>query len=107
MSSRIYTFQDLIEKMPDLYMKGKKYCKFFVDKWSGTYIIKVKLGELTIEDILHKIYFERYSYLDLREYIPLASRNTQNLELFLDILYMSIKEFALVFYHIQLLLIQK
>ena len=60
-------------------------------------LIKVKLGELTIEDILHKIYFERYSYLDLREYIPLASRNTQNLELFLDILYMSIKDFALVF----------
>lgn len=58
------------------------------------------LGDISLEDILHRIYFERCSYDDLREYVPLALQSVPDLETFLDILYTSIRDFALVIFYL-------
>lgn len=54
------------------------------------------MEQLTLEDILTKIYFEGYSHQDLKEYIPLASKNNVEIENFPDTLHSLIGKFSLV-----------
>jgi len=57
----------------------------------------VIIDELSLENILQKIYFEAYSYKDLKEYVFSALRKISSLDDFLDILYISIRDYSLVF----------
>lgn len=56
----------------------------------------VIIDELSLEHILQKIYFESYSYQNLKEYIPTALRKVSSLDEFLDTLYNAIREYSLV-----------
>ena len=54
------------------------------------------LEELSLETLLYRIYFEKYTYQDLKEYLPFTLRKVSDLEYFLDTLYSSIRDFSIV-----------
>ena len=58
----------------------------------------VIIDELSLDDILQKIYFEAYSYEDLKDYVFSALRKVSSLDEFLDLLYTTIRDYSLVSY---------
>lgn len=56
----------------------------------------VIIDELSLDDILQKIYFEAYSYEDLKDYVFSALRKVASLDEFLDLLYTTIRDYSLV-----------
>jgi len=78
--SHFQSYKELIEMKPNIYIKANKH--FIID-------------ELSLENILQKIYFEAYSYKDLKEYVFSALRKISSLDDFLDILYISIRDYSL------------
>lgn len=50
--------------------------------------------QLTLEDILNKIYFDGFIYQDIKEYIIPALRNITGLNNFFDILFNTIRNYS-------------
>ena len=59
---------------------------------------KVKKDYLNLEEIFEKIYFEDYSYNDLKCYVIPALREIKTINDFLDILILSIKQYCEVIF---------
>ena len=52
--------------------------------------------DLSLKDIFQKIYFENYSFNDLKEYTFPALRKIQNQSEYFDILFLAIKAYCSV-----------